>query len=116
MKAYLGRADVRKAIHAKPAGQFTLFSTAIGTRYAVGEQDSYRSTVQEVLDRGVPVMVVSGLNDATDVNFLGTGAWLSLLQGDRAAAFRAAPSTQWKVGGRFSVTCSRVAGSAGCRC
>jgi hypothetical protein len=74
MKAYLGRADVRKAIHAKSAGRFTHFSTTIGTRYAVGEQDSYRSVVQDVLDRRVPVMAVSGLNDATDVNFLGTSA------------------------------------------
>ena len=49
-----------------------------------------------MLDRGVPVMVVSGLNDATDVNFLGVDAWLELLTGDRAAAFHAAPRTQWK--------------------
>jgi cathepsin A (carboxypeptidase C) len=100
MKAYLNRSDVRKAIHAKPSGKFTLFSEAIGKRYTVGEQDSYRGVVQEVLDRGVPVMVVSGLNDATDVNFLGTVAWLNLLQGDRATRFHAAPTTQWKVGGQ----------------
>ncbi len=100
MKAYLNRSDVRKAIHAKPSGQFTLFSDAIGKRYAVGEQDSYRPVVREVLDRGVPVMVVSGLNDATDVNFLGTGAWLNLLQGDRAARFHAAPTTQRKERGQ----------------
>jgi vitellogenic carboxypeptidase-like protein len=100
MKAYLNRADVRKAIHAKRSGQFTLYSEAIYTRYATGEEDSYRPVVQEVLDRAVPVMVVSGLNDATDVNFLGTGAWLALLQGERAATFRAAPTTQWKEGGQ----------------
>jgi vitellogenic carboxypeptidase-like protein len=100
MKAYLNRADVRKAIHAKSSGHFTLYSEAIYTRYATGEEDSYRSVVQEVLDRGVPVMVVSGLNDATDVNFLGTAAWLNLLQGDRAASFRAAPTRQWKEHGQ----------------
>lgn len=96
MIAYLNRSDVRKAIHAKPSGKFTLFSEPIGMRYAVGEQDSYVPVVQDVLDRGVPVMVVSGLNDATDVNFLGTGAWLAVMQGGPAAAFRAAPTTQWK--------------------
>ncbi len=96
MIAYLNRADVRKTIHAKPSGKFTLFSEPIGMRYAVGEQDSYVPVVQEVLDRGVPVMVVSGLNDATDVNFLGTGAWLAVMQGGPAATFRAAPTTQWK--------------------
>jgi carboxypeptidase C (cathepsin A) len=94
--AYLNRPDVRTAIHAKPVGKFSLFSEAIGDRYAVGEQDSYRWAMQEMLDRGVPVMVISGLNDATDVNFLGVNAWLDLLTGERAAAHQAATSTQWK--------------------
>lgn len=98
MIAYLNRRDVRSAIHAKPSGPFTLFSESIGDRYVVGEQDSYLSTVQDVLDQGVPVMVISGLNDATDVNVLGTGAWLNLLQGSRAAAFQSAPTAQWKGG------------------
>jgi cathepsin A (carboxypeptidase C) len=93
---YLNRADVRAAIHAKPYGTFSFFSEAVGDRYEVGVQDSYRWAVQEVLDRGVPVMVVSGLNDATDVNFLGVEAWLALLEGERAAAYRAARRTQWK--------------------
>jgi vitellogenic carboxypeptidase-like protein len=98
MIAYLNRRDVRTAIHAKQSGTFTLFSESIGDRFAVGEQDSYLSTVQEVLDQGVPVMVVSGLNDATDVNVLGTGLWLNLLQGSRASAFQSAPTLQWKGG------------------
>jgi cathepsin A (carboxypeptidase C) len=97
--AYLNRADVREAIHAKPDGEFTFFAEAIGDRYAIGGQDSYLGTVQEVLDRGVPVMVVSGLNDATDVNPLGVGAWLDLMTGERADAFHAAPTTQWKGSG-----------------
>ena len=59
-------------------------------------RDYLSLAVQEVLDRGVPVMVVSGLNDATDVNFLGVNAWLDLLSGERAAAYRAAERTQWK--------------------
>jgi cathepsin A (carboxypeptidase C) len=95
---YLNRADVRKAIHAKSSGDYTIFSEAIGDAYVVGEQDSYRSTVQEVLDAGIPVMVISGLNDATDVNFLGTGAWLRLLEGGHAGSFQAAPTVQWKAG------------------
>jgi cathepsin A (carboxypeptidase C) len=98
MIAYLNRRDVRTAIHAKPSGTFTLFSESIGDRYVVGEQDSYLSTVQDVLDQGVPVMVVSGLNDATDVNVLGTGAWLNRLLGSRASLFQSAPTVQWKGG------------------
>jgi vitellogenic carboxypeptidase-like protein len=98
MIAYLNQADVRTAIHAKASGTYSLFSESIGSHYVVGEQDSYLSTVQDVLDQGVPVMVVSGLNDATDVNVLGTGAWLDLLQGSPAAAFRSAPTVAWKGG------------------
>lgn len=93
---WLDRADVRAAIHAKPGGTFSFFSEPIGDRYEIGAQDSYRWAVQEVLDRGVPVMVVSGLNDATDVNFLGVRAWLDLLAGERAAAYAAAPRMPWK--------------------
>ena len=96
--AYLNRPDVRAAIHARPDGTFSFFSEAIGDRYEVGVQDSYRWAVQEALDRGVPVMVVSGLNDATDVNFLGVEAWLALLAGPRADAYRGAERVQWKDG------------------
>lgn len=96
--AYLSRADVREAIHAKPEGEFTFYSERIGKSYEIGGQDSYAGTVEEVLAAGVKVMVISGLNDAADVNFLGTGAWLNELSGDAAAAFKAAPATQWKPG------------------
>jgi vitellogenic carboxypeptidase-like protein len=95
---YLNRADVRTAIHAQPKGEYSLFSEAVGNAYVVGEQDSYRATVQEILDADVPVMVISGLNDATDVNFLGTAAWLRLLEGPQSDAFQAAPTEQWKNG------------------
>ncbi len=32
--------------------------------------------VADLLDRGVPVMVVTGLNDAKDTNFLGARKWI----------------------------------------
>lgn len=41
-------------------------------------------------------MVISGLNDVTDCNPMGTGAWLDLLEGDVAAEFHAAPTEQWQ--------------------
>lgn len=93
---YLNKPELRRAIHAKTAGTFALFAEPIGNRYAVGEQDSYRWAVQEVLDRGTPVMVVEGLNDATDTNSLGNDAWLDLLEGDKAGAYKAAQTTQWQ--------------------
>ncbi len=76
MISYLKQTNVRAAIHAKASGTYSLISESIGSRYGVGEPDSCLSTVQDVLDQGVSVMVGAGLNHATDVSVLGTGAWL----------------------------------------
>ena len=60
--------------------------------------DSYRSVVAELLDRGVPVMVITGLNDAKDTNLIGTRDWISLMRWRGAARIRSAPRRQWKEG------------------
>jgi vitellogenic carboxypeptidase-like protein len=94
---YINRADVRKAIHVKqdtPVKES--WSAAIGNLYAFGVNDSYASTVQELLGRGLQTIVISGLNDAKDCNFLGTGAWLSLLEGEVARKFKDAQTRLWK--------------------
>ena len=97
--AYLNRADVRAAIHARPGGTFSFFSEPIGDRYESASRIHIAGRCRRCSTAAFPVMVVSGLNDATDVNFLGVNAWLGLLTGDRAAAFHAAPRTQWKDAG-----------------
>jgi len=100
---YINRADVRKAIHVKSKTPVTSsWSAAIGNNYAFGVNDSYAGLVQELLDSGLQFIVVSGLNDAKDCNFLGTGAWLNKLDGTAAVAFRGAKTTQWiyETGGR----------------
>jgi carboxypeptidase C (cathepsin A) len=55
--------------------------------------------VAELLDRGVPVLVITGLNDGKDTNFLGVRKWVSKMSWHGAARYRQAPSEQWKVGG-----------------
>lgn len=116
MYAYLNRADVRKALHVKNLTPLTQnWSKPVSDNYAHQVNDSYAGIVQELLDGGanggqddshkllllngekLKIQVISGLNDAKDCNFLGTGAWLELLQGDAALAFKAAAPTQWKV-------------------
>jgi carboxypeptidase C (cathepsin A) len=92
---YLNRADVRAAIHARPEGTFELGSDEIARLYAVGEMDSQRAVVAELLDRGVPVMVVSGLNDAKDVNFIGTRKWIARMRWDRAGRYARADRQRW---------------------
>jgi cathepsin A (carboxypeptidase C) len=52
--------------------------------------------ISPIVDDALKLLVVSGLNDAKDCNFLGTGAWLERLQGDAAFAFRSATPAQWK--------------------
>jgi cathepsin A (carboxypeptidase C) len=94
---YVNRPDVRRALHAK-SGKFTFYSDKVGTAYERGGMDSYRSVVAELLNRGVPVMVITGLNDAKDTNLIGTRDWISLMRWRGAARFRSAPRRQWKEG------------------
>lgn len=94
---YINRADVRKAIHVKNKTPVTSsWSAAIGNNYAFGVNDSYAGLVQDLLETGLQFIVVSGLNDAKDCNFLGTEAWLNRLEGAAAQAFRQANTVQWK--------------------
>lgn len=96
---YLNRKDVRKAIHADPSPKLTSsWSHRISDNYAFGVNDSYVSVVQELLDRGERIVVVSGLNDAKDCNFLGTAKWLDTLGGDAAERFHEATTEQWRTG------------------
>jgi cathepsin A (carboxypeptidase C) len=94
---YLNRADVRKALHVgNPTPLTDTWSPAVSDNYTPYVNGSYRSFVQLLLDRGQQVQVISGLNDAKDCNFLGTGAWLDLLTGPAADAFQATAPTQWQ--------------------
>jgi vitellogenic carboxypeptidase-like protein len=99
IEKYLNRPDVRAAIHAKPGGRFSLGSDEISRLYARGVMDPYGDVVGELLARHLPVMVISGLNDAKDANFLGTRKWLATLRWRGAARYHAAVRKQWKVKG-----------------
>ena len=113
---YLNNPAVREALHV-PANYPKLtqnWSAQISNHYAAQVNDSYAPVVQALLDGGenfgldpqsqlllldgsrLTVRMISGLNDAKDCNFLGTGAWIDLLQGDGALSFREAKSVQWK--------------------
>lgn len=101
---YLNDPAVRKALHI-PADYPKMtknWSQAISDNYQSRVNDSYRHVVQALLDGNpaLKVQVISGLNDAKDCNFLGTGAWLERLQGPAAYAFQSAPAKQWKGQGK----------------
>lgn len=95
--AYVNRPDVRAAIHVDTAEQVTSsWSEPISDNYAFGVNDSYAGLVQELLDGGLQFLIISGLNDAKDCNFLGTGAWLERLCGESVAGYRQAATQPWK--------------------
>jgi vitellogenic carboxypeptidase-like protein len=97
MEAYLNRRDVREAIHARQDTPFVMFSETISELYAGCVNDSFAGTVQELLGKKLPILVISGLNDAKDCNFLGTDAWLNLLEGSAALKFKLAPTSRWEI-------------------
>jgi cathepsin A (carboxypeptidase C) len=99
IESYLNRGDVRSAIHARLGGTFSLSSDAIYKQYRHGDMSNYAGVVGKLLDRGVPVMVITGLNDGKDTNFLGARKWVSKLHWRRAGRYERAATRQWKVGG-----------------
>lgn len=94
---YLNRDDVRQALHV-PKGLPLLtdtWSRKVSENYQAGVNDSYLTNVQVLLDSGkLKILVISGLNDAKDCNFIGTGAWLTKLHGPVARKFQAAAPEQ----------------------
>jgi vitellogenic carboxypeptidase-like protein len=96
---YLNRPDVRRAIHARQGPKFTLSSDPVYKQYARGIMRNYAPVVAKLLDRSIPVMVISGLNDGKDTNFLGARRWISKLSWRKAGRYRRAETEKWKVGG-----------------
>jgi len=99
IETYLNRPDVRRAIHARQAGKFALGSDPVYKQYARGIMRNYAPVVAKLLNRGVPVMVISGLNDAKDTNFLSARRWISRMSWRKDGRYRRAQTEQWKVGG-----------------
>lgn len=104
---YLNDDAFRKAVHAPAVGQGTTvmqnWSAVVSNNYSGKVNDSYRWLVQELLEDPKhqgnykqKIIVISGLNDAKDCNFMGTSEWLNLLEGLAAIEFKNAGTQQWK--------------------
>lgn len=95
---YLNRPDVREAAHIKEGAQLTeSWSKIVSDNYAPSVLNSYVSVVQDLLDDNHGILILSGLNDAKDCNFLGTDAWLHELTGPIAFDLHSAVPSQWKI-------------------
>lgn len=75
MTAYLNRKNVRRAIHAKIGPTYSDWTNLAGY-YNNDLETSYRASFQQLLNQGVKILLFSGLNDASDCNFLGISLWL----------------------------------------
>ena len=93
---YLNRDDVRKALHIESNVKLTeSWSAGISNNYQPEVNKSFRKLINKLLDENLQTIVISGLNDAKDCNFLGTSKWLDKLKGKNANAFHNAPTKQW---------------------
>lgn len=96
--SYLNRDDVRIAIHAKRGKNIVESSSAmIYSLYQSCLYDSVLGVIDSVLRQQVRIVAVSGLDDASDVNFIGTGRWLQLLNAPGAHNFRRSAPEPWGV-------------------
>ena len=103
--AYLNREDVRTTFQAPPVDADHTVAGWGGSQHAYltwNQSQSMLPTLEEILantDAAIKVLVVSGLNDAKDCNFLGTEAWLNSdnFTGEQATLFKESGTANWKL-------------------
>ncbi|MDF1759003.1 MAG: hypothetical protein P1U40_00535 [Coxiellaceae bacterium] len=93
---YLSKANVQTALHMKPHSPYVLFSNTIGNNFRVGEQDSISYLYNKLLAQNVQIVIMSGLLDATDSNFLGIDAMIQQLQWPGKKRYMQSKTVQWK--------------------
>ncbi len=94
--AYLSRTDVQEALHMKPQDPYPLFSNVISKRFTPGLQDSVAGMYKTLLNKHTPILMMSGLLDATDCNFIGMDAMIQGIHWSNLAAYNRAAVTQWR--------------------
>lgn len=96
---YLNQPEVRQALHITQQTPLTEnWSSLVGKNYTPNVNASYAWLIKQLLEENsdFKIQIISGLNDAKDCNFLGTEAWLHLLQGNAAEIFKKSQPSQWK--------------------
>ncbi|MDF1654980.1 MAG: hypothetical protein P1U34_07700 [Coxiellaceae bacterium] len=93
---YLSRTDVQEALHMKPQDPYPLFSTAISKLFTPGLQDSVVGLYKTLLNNRTPIIMMSGLLDATDCNFLGMDAMIQTINWSSLSHFNKAKIKQWQ--------------------
>ncbi|MDF1654979.1 MAG: hypothetical protein P1U34_07695 [Coxiellaceae bacterium] len=96
LSTYLSKGSVQQAMHMKPHSPYMLFSNLISKNFTPGEQDSNADLYSKLLTQGVEIVIMSGLLDATDSNFLGIDAMIQQLQWPGKQKYMQTKSVQWK--------------------
>lgn len=94
--SYLSRADVQEAMHMKLQGPYPLFSNAISMLFTPGLQDSVIGLYKTLLNKHTPILMMSGLLDATDCNFIGMDAMIQTIRWSKRSSYNRAAVTQWR--------------------
>lgn len=92
---YLSRTDVQSALHMQHQTSYPLFSDAVSNLFTPGLQDSVVKLYQSLLNERTPIMMMSGLLDATDCNFIGMDAMIQSIRWSKQTRFNRATITQW---------------------
>ena len=93
---YLNKPEVRKAIHVDPrVGRFKLFSDEVSQHMESEIQQSAAPIYEQLLNKKIPILIYTGLDDGTDSNFIGADLWLEQLNWHGAKEFNKAPTCKW---------------------
>jgi carboxypeptidase C (cathepsin A) len=103
MVKYLNREDVRLALHIpKHAPKFATFSELAADMLEIGEQDSVMPICNELLKKGLRILIYNGLEDGKDCNFLSTNLLFNDLSWPGKKKFSQAPTNVWKLNGQVA--------------
>ena len=96
MQNYLSMTTTQQAMHMKLHSPYVLYSRTIANNYMIGEQDSVAKMYNDILSKDIPVMIMSGLLDATDCNFLGVSATIAGFDWPGKQQYLQAKTSQWR--------------------
>lgn len=103
MVNYLNRGDVRQALHIpKHAAKFSTFSELAADMLEIGEQDSVAAICNDLLSKGLRILIYNGLEDGKDCNFLSINLLIRDLNWPGKKKFLKAQTNVWKLNGKVA--------------
>lgn len=87
LEQYLNNSKVLKAIHATKIGSYHVWSDQANKSYLPYIQLSMRKLYNQLLSKHIPLLILSGLSDAKDTNFLGVNNFIQHLSWPNKSAY-----------------------------